>query len=1337
MNSRPVSRLGKKVSNQELNPGLKLKIEALEGKYNEFINNCSTFLQDDPKARSEAKINLSPEKIDKRRESFNEYHKEVLKLRRENSVLIKTVENLSSRITSLEKEQVELIVDKQFEGKSESNRKTLHKQEHDILAMNQELNKSRANTGKTKFKDSDSRPIRSSTPGVCKKTQKVGTSVYKYKEFNPIFKERMASPISRSVSPKDRVNYSIKKEISNLKTELEQVKEERNLYKSWKDYCSNHPPVPPAIHSIINHYEIEINQLKTLNSVIKSRSDSLAQAVTYLLKDLERTQGKKNGDRDLLESLKSQVRNKIKELQQYDRIDTPVAEDRHIKGNKLMKGSAVKLEEENKNLQEILRREKTLADILVEAIKIKSEENFERKNTMGMFSTSDRFGVNSIAKASESISENHSAVDTPYSSRYNLEMSFNSRDKVNSYNGIKEIIEVAERIASSAFENVSKLTNEKIRQVGLMKTKISEGKERMQQKVKLVEDKWKKELSLVMKLRDTLQKYEEIHRNQAEKIGSGESLVVSLQQEIDRNRETQAKLLLKLNESENELERIRDLSSFHEEEMNNMADTLNSKDKEIDSKREIINKYEDEKRILNEKILSLKKENDFIRKGNEADQAKLQAQKDSHKLKDLQEKLQVTQIRLSELELIHKATEQELKESYKQLQTSQVEAESIKREIQEEFYIIIEQKEKANSISQQLMLDEIESLKESHGIELENIQKQSKKELLKSMEQLKLARNQTDELRKTSREEIEAVLKESERALSSLSRQIKAQKEGKDSKKTIQEEIESIRKESEFEISMLSEKLIQTKNESDSEKRILKEEIETIRKESNTEILKIQKQLRNTEDKSEEEKKSLQEEIDSIHKSHKLALSELSQQLIQNENESENVINGLKVEIESNIRESELKLFLVSEELRNLKIESESQITKLQTEIEAVQNSSDLVISKITDELNSSRAKYDKQKIVLLEEIQLIRRESDKISEELKITKIAKENEKASLDILLESLRNDSELKLSKLSEELALARAERDEEKRTLQEEIESIRAESDQAISVLSEKLKIQKSESEYEKSNLQESFESLLRKSEQDYAALSAMLEKQKEETEELTLSLSKFTNHQSEYNQKASEQENLHKSTTFDMVFENSFSIFSDQNTLSNTSNKPEVHSASDLIEMLSSRLNLEIDMEAINNIISQYQQIEPLCDKIKELEEKNKILETVYKKLTEDVKMFQENYKEKIEDLKLDKYELEKELDEQKKRFNITTEEIKKIKDELQLSEQGRKELSAQRNESENVKSKLIADLDEKSKKIAELNLELLNSNNYAQKLVKEKDLMEREKSNLARSVSSK
>ena len=1362
------------ISTQDLNPSLKLKIEVLEGKYNKFINNCNTFLQDDSQSKSQSKIYLPPEHIEKKREPFNEYHKEALKLRRENSVLIKTVQSLSSRIANLDKEQAKIIVDKQFEEKSGINRKILNKQERDILAINQELEKSRVNTVKTKStpKDPEAKPIRSSTPGLCKKTQKLPPAAYKFKEFSPIFKERVGSPISRSVSPKDRANHRIKKEINSLKTELEQVKEERNLYKSWKNYCSNHPPVPPAIHSIINHYEIEINQLMTLNSVITSKSDSLAQAVTNLLKDLEKPQSKRNGGRDLQESLKSQVRIKIKELQQQH-LESPVVETLKDTSNKLMKISVTRLEEENQNLQEILRREKTLSDILVEAIKIKSEENSERRNTIGMLSTSDRFEANSVVKAGESIGENQSAADTPYRYRNNFEMSFNSREKFNSCDGVKEIIEAAEGIVTSALENLSVLTERNIRQVGLVKDKIGGARQSMQQKIKNVEDKWRKEANLVEKLRDTVREYEEIQKDKLEKISSEKVIVMELQQEINRNRETQAEIIQKLKESEKELERVIDINSFHEGEMNKMADALNSKDKEIEVKQEIINKNEGDKIRLDEKILALTKENDFIRKANEVEHAKLQAKNDLLELKEVQEKLQVTQITLSELELIHKKTEEELRESYKQIKSSQAEAELTKRQMKEDFDIILEQQEKNHSISQQLILAEIAALKESHCVQLENIQEQCRKEVVNSMELVNLARNQAEQVKKASTEEIDAVLKESERALSSLSRQIKAQKEGKDEERIMQDEIESIRKEAELEISVLSQKLVKTKTESESAQMSLQEEItdirkkseamiftlseelmranseneslkgrineqmESIRKESFSEVSKIQQQLRYIEDKSEEEKRKLQREIDSIISIDKLALSELSQQVMQNKIKSKNKKSKLKEEIESNLRESELKLLTVSEELRNLKIESQSQITILQAEIESTHKNYEVAISRLTEELNASKAKSDKQKRAMLEEIKFISKESENLSEDLKNTKITNEDEISNLENLLVSLRNESELELSKLSEQLKLAKIEKNNEKRTLQEQIESIRTESNLAILTLSEKLKATESERECEKVHLQESYEALLSKYKQECMILSQMLEKQPSESLSLSLTTYKIIEYQFEHDPTVSDQKNFHGSAAFVMVFENSLTICSEQNILTSTSDQPEAYSSSDLIEILSFKLNLEIDLAAINEIISQYLQIGPLCEKIKELEEKNKIIETVYKKLTEDVKVFQETYKEKIEDLKLDKYELEKELDDQKKKFSRISEEIKKIKEELQLSEQGRKELSAQRSESENTKARLIADIDEKCKTIAELNLELLNSSNYAEKLVNEKDLMEREKSNIVRSVSSK
>ena len=233
MNSKPGSRLGKKIAGKELNPSLKNKIEVLENKYHDFIANCSSFLQDESKVKPDIKSSSLNEKLVQKREPYNEYFKENIKLRNENSVLTKTIQELSSKLSEIEGLHTETILNKDFEGKIQLKKHFLDQQEKNMLILQQELDKTKNELCviKNRYKEPENQQIRSVTPGICSSAQKAKIQLPKTKEYTPVTRKKIGSPISRSVSPKDRNAHNTKQEINNLKQELEHTKEERNLYK--------------------------------------------------------------------------------------------------------------------------------------------------------------------------------------------------------------------------------------------------------------------------------------------------------------------------------------------------------------------------------------------------------------------------------------------------------------------------------------------------------------------------------------------------------------------------------------------------------------------------------------------------------------------------------------------------------------------------------------------------------------------------------------------------------------------------------------------------------------------------------------------------------------------------------------------------------------------------------------------------------------------------------------------------------------------------------------------------------------------------------------------------
>ncbi|OMJ93300.1 hypothetical protein SteCoe_3766 [Stentor coeruleus] len=464
MTSRTSSRVANKRSKREGTPNrsnlsvtsnnihqsvqLKSKLDALQDRYFEFMSSCSNLFSEDITAKKEPNLKVPTEKIAEKQKNHNEYYKENIKLKRKNNVLAKTVNELNTKVVELKLKSPDPALLKELEDKVENKKKLYEKQDSDIALLQQEIVKANYEIGTikktlkeneqvqyrnlipsqiidtkspknnnllTSAKNNHFNPIPSppshqaNKPNSPKKLQKffpvpkITTKQVK-KSITPIARNRSispSSPISRSLSPKERETHGIKKELTNLKSELVKACEERDLYKNWKDYCSKHPPVPPAIHTIINHYEIEINKLNAFNSILKIKSQNLARAVTELLNSTELKNNVKIS-RDTLENLKTKVRIKIKELQE-DASKNVGNIEKHNKRSESAGSSYYKLEEENNDLKEILKREKLIADMYTEAVKIKSTEINNLKISINTINTSERYLGNTAFKATERV----------------------------------------------------------------------------------------------------------------------------------------------------------------------------------------------------------------------------------------------------------------------------------------------------------------------------------------------------------------------------------------------------------------------------------------------------------------------------------------------------------------------------------------------------------------------------------------------------------------------------------------------------------------------------------------------------------------------------------------------------------------------------------------------------------------------------------------------------------------------------------------------------------------------------------------------------------------------
>ena len=973
----------------------------------------------------------------------------------------------------------------------------------------------------------------------------------------------------------------------------------------------------PAIHTIINHYEIEIKKIAAARDVIKNKSENLIKTVKGLLNSLS-VHSRKIPN---FESLKADVLLKINEFQakQFQTFDSTKKLE---KTPEFLKASNNKYEKENKDLEDILRREKNIAEIYSDAINFKTNEINEFKQAMISLTMSDKMFFNSVENVSDSVCENcFSLISSPYGKNWNFEVSFNSKENFAKHLKMNEIFEKVEKPLINVWNSISLKIEEKYLGINQIVVNI-------------------KNLTLV---------YIKKINNLKEKLATKEAEIINLNETIENlnkktleNQQTNEKLESEQLSFEQEL---RTKSEDHQKLLQKIA----KKHDKINTFKETIKTNEEDKRLLNEKVINLYKEIEKQKKTQkEQEQLLITSQVYEKKLKELKEKHQISQIKYSELELLHKKLEQDLIFANNQLVSSNQEIANFKSKIvvtlsnstltdvsvkevkpvmvfESSFNILpnlekdILAKNKQAELEQKIeeINEEYFSLKDGHILSLEKIEKLSE-ENKNLIEEVKKTTDEVKELKNS----LEKVNSQIELFLFNFDKPLTPETIDEilkiiESKKNLAEEAKNLN-ETIFELKNQTVHLIekskplQEKSDlidflsSGLNKQITSEEISNLIDTYENEkkyILQI-KDLNEEKSSLEEQNKSLEKDIENIvmKGENNAMIIDLLSKGIKKELTID-VINGL---IESNNREKILELRV-------------NDLTKLNNMLEDDNN-------KLTDQINSYVNELTNEvKVLSFEEI-------TKIIEDNKFTESIKSFYSTSLNesISLNDFTDLNEL----LSQSL---------NKKTTVEEIKNIIEDYEQQSIIIKELQELQElSKNNESLKDINQDSDKLNDQNLETYKILNETLEKSLN-TEVTIEDLQNLVN--------ISENEKKLKQNIEDLTERNSI-LETEINTLNDEINALTLQSKNDsksLIDELSQGISKEITSAEIKNLINLHKTEESLQQQIKDLTDQNSLLEQAYKKLTEEVKIFKDSYKEKIEDLTLDKYELVKDLDEQKKR----------------------------------------------------------------------------------------
>ena len=385
-----VNRNLSKGKQKEMNPRLRSKINNLEVKYIEFVNNCSSYLQS-PHPHSQHQQRIPNDRIGEKRGKSNEYQTENVTLKRKNEILTKTVDELNTKISALESLNQDANLNKEFSEKIQKKKEFLEKQEMDLIKLKNELERSKLEVSvlKNNYTERD-RNFGGEIKVITKSKSPLSHRyIPKARDYSPIDRKPSVSPMQRGLSPRDIRAHSMKKKLKSVQEKLVKTLEERDFFKNWKRYCIENPPLPPALKIIIEQYENEIKKLDIVGSILRNNTEKFISTVKGLILELNKCQGLRNNQQ--LENLKMKVTDMMKGMHVKITMESPGIKQKQSLDMNLFKKSQKMYEKENRDLEDILRREQSRADYISDELEFKTSELVELRQTVESFQFSEKY----------------------------------------------------------------------------------------------------------------------------------------------------------------------------------------------------------------------------------------------------------------------------------------------------------------------------------------------------------------------------------------------------------------------------------------------------------------------------------------------------------------------------------------------------------------------------------------------------------------------------------------------------------------------------------------------------------------------------------------------------------------------------------------------------------------------------------------------------------------------------------------------------------------------------------------------------------------------------------
>lgn len=359
---------------------LKIKLSDLESKYTEFMNHCSSYIQNPMSPHTQ-----KPQKKPAPRGLSSDISKENNKLRRQNELLSNTISQLNLQISSLNLNISELKASKDLEKILKTKSQLLEKQELEMHQLKKELEKMKIELASSKDRNVEQDRQKTVSSQITKNSKSPLSQRWlpKHRDFSPIDRKNLISPINLNVSPKDRTAHHLKGKIKILEDENEKLREEKNLYRVLQKVSQENPPSSPSVQTVISIYEQELQTVNTFNQILKGNIEKLAKFFKEFVGEVGK--GYKGKQGEYLDEVKRKIFDVILDsISLKNKINT--VQSNSCKNSEenlnLLQVSQKKLIKEYEDLERIVRREQANSDIALFEISLKSAEINELKTTI-------------------------------------------------------------------------------------------------------------------------------------------------------------------------------------------------------------------------------------------------------------------------------------------------------------------------------------------------------------------------------------------------------------------------------------------------------------------------------------------------------------------------------------------------------------------------------------------------------------------------------------------------------------------------------------------------------------------------------------------------------------------------------------------------------------------------------------------------------------------------------------------------------------------------------------------------------------------------------------------